>query len=93
MKAQGNKYLQEGNFNKAIECYSNAIELCPKNHVLFSNRSAAFAKQGKYSEALVDARKTVELNSTWGKVRQFCHLFFYVTIVPYLNIVHIVACM
>jgi len=67
LKAQGNKYLQEGNFSKAIDCYSEAIELCPKNHVLFSNRSAAFAKQEKYSEALVDAKKTVELNPTWGK--------------------------
>ncbi|XP_065063810.1 stress-induced-phosphoprotein 1-like [Rhopilema esculentum] len=67
LKSKGNKFLQEGDFGKAIECYSEAIELCPKNHVLFSNRSAAFAKQEKYSEALVDAKRTVELNPQWGK--------------------------
>ena len=68
LKVKGNKYLQEGDFDKAIKCYSEAIGLCPKNHVLFSNRSAAYAKKEKYSEALVDAKKIVQLKPDWGKV-------------------------
>lgn len=37
------------------------------NHVLYSNRSAAYSKAGKFREALADAEKTVQLNPTWPK--------------------------
>lgn len=39
----------------------------PKNHVLFSNRSAAYAKAGNYRAALEDANQTVALNPSWSK--------------------------
>ena len=73
LKEQGNQHLQNGDYDKAISSYSEAIELCPKNHVLFSNRSAAFAKKGLYKESLVDAQRIVDLNPSWGKVRPFCN--------------------
>lgn len=34
---------------------------------MFSNRSAAYAKAGKYEEALKDADQTIALNPTWPK--------------------------
>lgn len=37
------------------------------NHVLYSNRSAAYAKANKYDLALQDAEKTVQLKPDWGK--------------------------
>eukprot|EP00794_Sanderia_malayensis_P020676 gene20676-22713_t len=67
LKKKGNIFLQEEKFDDAISCYSEAIQLSPKYHVLFSNRSAAFAKKGRYEDALVDAKKTVELAPKWGK--------------------------
>lgn len=67
LKEKGNTALNEGNFWDAIKHYSQAIEVDPNNHVLFSNRSAAHAKAGNYQDALKDAETTVELKSDWGK--------------------------
>lgn len=66
LKEKGNNALNEGNFWDAIKFYSQAIEVDPSNHVLYSNRSAAHAKAGNYMDALKDGEKTVELKSDWG---------------------------
>jgi len=55
-----------------------AIDLAPKNHVLFSNRSAAYAKQENYTAALKDAERVLELKPDWPKVYFFFILAFYV---------------
>ena len=61
---------------KAVECYTEAISLDPSNHVFYSNRSAAYAKDKKYEQALADAKKCVELKPDWGKVRELtCSVF------------------
>ncbi|ONK55966.1 uncharacterized protein A4U43_C10F2770 [Asparagus officinalis] len=57
-KAKGNAAFSAGNFSDAIP---------PSNHVLYSNRSAAYASLGQFSNALSDAEKTVELNPNWAK--------------------------
>jgi len=67
LKDQGNKALQAANYPEAIALYTKAIELDSTNHVFFSNRSAAYVKNGDYEAALTDAKKTVELKSDWGK--------------------------
>jgi len=67
LKDKGNAALSAGNYEQAIEYYTQAIELDPNNHVLFSNRSAAYAKQGKYQNALEDAEKTVSIKPDWPK--------------------------
>lgn len=59
----------EGDFLLAIERYTDAITLNKNNHVLFSNRSAAYARVGKFSEALEDAQRCHELKLDWPKVR------------------------
>ena len=68
MKTKGNAALKDGQCDEAIDFYKQAIDLEPDNHLLYSNRSAAYAKAGKYTEALQDAEKVIELKPDWGKV-------------------------
>ena len=70
LKREGNAVLQEGNMEEAIRLYSAAIVLDPNNPILYSNRSAAYAKIREYEKALEDAEKTVALKPDWTKVRQ-----------------------
>ncbi|KZV40986.1 hsp70-Hsp90 organizing protein 2 [Dorcoceras hygrometricum] len=66
-KAKGNAAFSAGNFTDAVTHFTEAINLAPSNHVLYSNRSAAFASLNNFSEALSDAQKTVELKPDWSK--------------------------
>ena len=67
LKAKGNAALQAEKFDEAIKFYSEAIAVDPTNHILYSNRSAAYAKTAAYAESLSDAEKTVSLKSDWPK--------------------------
>ncbi|KAI9144276.1 stress-induced-phosphoprotein 1-like protein [Paraphysoderma sedebokerense] len=67
LKAQGNKAFSSGDFKEAINFFTQAIDQDPTNHVLFSNRSAAYASLKEFDKALEDAEKTVELKKDWGK--------------------------
>lgn len=67
LKAKGNAAFSSGNYEEAIKFFSEAIELDPSNHVLYSNRSAAEASLQQYSKALKDAKKCVELKPDWAK--------------------------
>jgi len=67
LKAEGNKLLQAGDNEGAVKKYTEAIAIDPKNHVYFSNRSAAFLKMNKPLEAVEDAVKAIEIKPTWAK--------------------------
>ncbi|KAI9179349.1 Hsp90 cochaperone [Blastocladiella emersonii ATCC 22665] len=66
-KALGNKAFSAGQFDEAIEQFSLAIAADPTNHVLFSNRSAAYASLKRFDDARADAEQTVALNPKWVK--------------------------
>ena len=70
-KALGNAEFKAGNYEKAIGFFTKAIEL-EANHVLYSNRSAAHAKLGRWREALDDGKRAVSLAPNWGKAYSRC---------------------
>ncbi|KAK4552855.1 Hsp90 cochaperone [Recurvomyces mirabilis] len=66
-KAEGNKLFASKDFTGAVEKFSEAIELQPDNHVLYSNRSGAYASLKDFEQALEDANKTTEIKPDWAK--------------------------
>ncbi|KAL8951761.1 MAG: hypothetical protein Q9222_002282 [Ikaeria aurantiellina] len=67
LKAQGNKAFAAKDFEVAIDKFSQAIEVEPTNHVLYSNRSGAYASLKNFDKALEDANKTTEIKPDWAK--------------------------
>lgn len=49
------------------EKFSQAIEADPTNHVLYSNRSGAYASLKQFDKALEDANKTTAIKPDWAK--------------------------
>mmetsp|Transcript_20153 Transcript_20153/g.20252 ORF Transcript_20153/g.20252 Transcript_20153/m.20252 type:complete len:558 (+) Transcript_20153:129-1802(+) len=66
-KNQGNQFLQSGEYDKAIEAYTQAISLNSTDHVFYSNRSAAYLSKGDGLNALNDAEKCIALSAQWPK--------------------------
>eukprot|EP00736_Rhodelphis_marinus_P004823 Rmarinus@m.519 len=67
LKEQGKAAFSAGNYEEAISLWSKSIELDSENHLLYSNRSAAYCKVGKYKLALDDADKVIALKPDWPK--------------------------
>ncbi|KAK3330003.1 hypothetical protein B0H66DRAFT_542535 [Apodospora peruviana] len=67
LKALGNKAIAAKNFDEAIDKFTQAIAIDPNNHILYSNRSAAYASKKEWDNALADATKTTELKPDWPK--------------------------
>lgn len=57
LKDLGNKAFSAKDYDKAIDLFSQAIAIDPKNHVLYSNRSAAKAGKKEWDAALADAEE------------------------------------
>ncbi|XP_057668084.1 tetratricopeptide repeat protein 28 isoform X2 [Diorhabda carinulata] len=64
---QSNAACQSGDFATAVALYTDALQLDPTNHILYSNRSAAKLKQGLFAQALQDAITARDLCPTWPK--------------------------
>lgn len=63
LKSKGNESFSSGNYTEAVNYFSKAIQIDNQNHVLYSNRSAAYAALHKYKDALDDAEKCTSLKN------------------------------
>jgi len=66
-KEKGNAAFKAGNHGQAIEYYTYATELDPKNPIFFTNRSTAYFKMEKYDKSLRDANKAIKCDPKWAK--------------------------
>eukprot|EP01138_Halocafeteria_seosinensis_P014237 gb/GECG01014536.1/.p1 GENE.gb/GECG01014536.1/~~gb/GECG01014536.1/.p1 ORF type:complete len:268 (+),score=48.14 gb/GECG01014536.1/:1-804(+) len=67
LKSQGNQHFKNGENEKAIQKYTEAIELYPHEHTFYSNRSMVYAAQKQWEEAAADGRKCIELDPKFLK--------------------------
>ncbi|KAL2891048.1 Heat shock protein STI1 [Ceratocystis lukuohia] len=67
LKTLGNKAIAAKDFDEAIAKFTEAIAIDSSNHILYSNRSAAYASKKDWTNALNDATKTTELKPDWAK--------------------------
>ncbi|KAI8957606.1 hypothetical protein F5Y11DRAFT_339069 [Daldinia sp. FL1419] len=67
LKALGNKAIADKKFDEAIDAFTKAISIDPDNHILYSNRSAAYASKKDWTNALKDAEKTTQLKPDWPR--------------------------
>lgn len=64
---KGNESAKQGEFNKAIEKFSDAIRFDFTDHRLYGNRSYCYDKINLFQEALNDAEKAIYLEPLWPK--------------------------
>lgn len=66
-KDAGNELFKKKDMDGAIRLYSVSISCAPENHLLYSNRSAAYQAKGLWADALHDAEKCIHINEYFPK--------------------------
>mmetsp|Transcript_14336 Transcript_14336/g.16980 ORF Transcript_14336/g.16980 Transcript_14336/m.16980 type:complete len:124 (-) Transcript_14336:215-586(-) len=64
LKDQGNDFLQQKDFGRAIECYTKIINTEEDEAVMlvcYSNRPNAYFEKGMYTESIADARACLKI--------------------------------
>lgn len=72
IKQNGNDVFKTGDYEKAIELYTEAIDMCPKRYtnersILFNNRAAAHKHLDAKNVAIDDCTQAIELNPEYVK--------------------------
>eukprot|EP00899_Mesostigma_viride_P011445 jgi/Mesvir1/20300/Mv19900-RA.4 len=65
--ARGNQHFVEDDFERALQCYTHAIELEPQNAAAFVHRAATYLKLERYQDAFNDADKSTQIDTTVAK--------------------------
>lgn len=70
-KEAGNEHFKKKEYQKAVECYSNALSQCPQDHeckaVFLKNRAACYLKLQQYSLALCDCTQALSITPNDAK--------------------------
>ncbi|CAD8210903.1 unnamed protein product [Paramecium pentaurelia] len=63
-KIKGNNFFSQKNYQKAIECYTQAINLYGTDSIYYSNRAVAYRLLNRYQEAKQDAEQAIKIDQT-----------------------------
>ncbi|XP_044755816.1 small glutamine-rich tetratricopeptide repeat-containing protein alpha-like [Coccinella septempunctata] len=66
-KNRGNALMTDNDFKTAVEEYTKAIALNPKNPVYFCNRAAAYNKAEQPLNAILDCKTAIKLDPKYSK--------------------------
>jgi len=67
MKEKGNECIGQKMYQEAAGYYTAALKDNPSSHTVYSNRSLAYSKLGKFDLALEDAKKCTELAPNFAR--------------------------
>ena len=65
---KGNAFKTEQNFNAAIDCYTQAINLFPNYSAAYTNRGEAYFKLGNFDAAIADYQKALSFYPVAEKI-------------------------
>ncbi|XP_011204871.2 RNA polymerase II-associated protein 3 isoform X1 [Bactrocera dorsalis] len=63
IKDKGNKHVKLGEYEKAINEYTNAIDIFPEDPIYFCNRALCYLKLERYNECIEDCEQAIEIDS------------------------------
>lgn len=67
LKAKGNACIQQKKYKEAIQLYSEALEVDPKSHTVYSNRSLAYSNLSEFDKALSDADRCIDISPNFAR--------------------------
>jgi small glutamine-rich tetratricopeptide repeat-containing protein alpha len=67
LKGKGNVAMQQKDYEKAVDFYSQAIDLTPTNPIYLSNRAAAYSAMKQHEAAKQDAEMAVAADPKYTK--------------------------
>lgn len=77
LKSKGNQSMQLKLYSEAVELYTCAIALSENNAVYYCNRAAAYTQLQRYSEAIEDCLKSIEIDPRYSKAYSRLGVAFY----------------
>ncbi|PNY07499.1 small glutamine-rich tetratricopeptide repeat-containing [Trifolium pratense] len=67
LKSLGNKAMQSKRYYDAIELYTCAIAIYEKSAIYYCNRAAAYTQINKYTAAIQDCLRSIEIDPNYSK--------------------------